>query len=347
VDRDGAHRVRSALAAGALGLLPLPLPIVGTPPEQPTPAPVPATPPPSRDRTPTAHSFPDPSVLRVGGTYYAYGTGGSARTGVFPVLRSRDLVHWRRAGHAMRRPPRFSYKEWWAPSPLKRGKRYYLFYSAHARRPDKSCVAVATARKPAGPFRHRAVLTCDGTGGALDPAPLVTRRRVILYYARTDAYCLQFRSRCSLMAVSLRRDLLRRRGRARRVLRIDQPWEISPTYAIIENPWVVRRGRLYYLLYSANDWRAAYGMGYAVSRSPFGPFRKPRRTPFLHSSGSLLGPGGGSAFTDRAGELWLAFHSRRSGGIGGRRRSLHVERLRLGRARARIQGPLHQSTILP
>ncbi len=293
--------------------------------------------------------FPDPMVLRVGRRYYAYATHtGRLRRGVFPILRSRDLVHWKRAGYAFRRPPGFSYARWWSPSALRWRGRYYLFYSAHARYPDRMCVAVAVARRPTGPFRHRSVLDCGVTGGSIDPAPLVVGRRVYLYFARTDAFCRQFSSRCSVVGMRLSRNLLRGRGR-RWLIGVDQPWERSRTYAIVENPWVVRRRGRYYLLYSGNDWRGAYGMGYATSRSPLGPFVKPEAGPFLRARFGLFAPGGGSVVTGPRGKTWLAYHARRegSGYANDGRRSMHLDRLLVGGGRVRITGPTLKSATAP
>lgn len=293
--------------------------------------------------------FPDPSVMRVGRTYYAYAThSGPLTRGVFPILRSRDLVHWKPAGHAFRSPPGFSYGRWWGPSALRWRGRYYLFYSAQARIPGRMCVAVAVARRPTGPFRHRSVLDCGVTGGSIDPAPLVVGRRVYLYFARTDGSCRQFPSRCSIVGMRLSRDLLRGGGR-RWLIGVDQPWESSPTYSIVENPWVVKRGGLYYLLYSGNDWKAAYGMGYATSRSPLGPFVKPERRPFLRARFGLFAPGGGSVITGPRGKTWLAYHARREGPgyANDRRRSLHLDRLLVRGGQVRVTGPTLRSATAP
>ena len=45
--------------------------------------------------------FADPFVLRTESGYVAYGTGGVVDGRVFEVLRSDDLVSWRRAGGAL------------------------------------------------------------------------------------------------------------------------------------------------------------------------------------------------------------------------------------------------------
>lgn len=289
--------------------------------------------------------FPDPMVLRVGRSYYGYAThSGPPTPGVFPILRSRDLVHWRWAGYAFRSPPGFSYVHWWAPSALRWRGRYYLFYSALARQHNRMCVAVAVARRPTGPFRHRSVLDCGVTGGAIDPAPLVVGRRVYLYFARLDAFCQQFRSRCSIVGMRLSSDLLRGERR-RRLIGVDQSWESRPTYSIVENPWVLRRRGRYYLLYSANHWQADYAMGYATSRSPLGPFAKPGTRPFLRARSGVFGPGGGSAVTGPRGKTWLAYHARRRS--NDKRRSLHLDQLLIGRGRVRIKGPTLQSPVRP
>lgn len=40
--------------------------------------------------------FPDPQVLQMGSNYYAYGTTlpWEPQDHLFPILHSRDLVHW-------------------------------------------------------------------------------------------------------------------------------------------------------------------------------------------------------------------------------------------------------------
>jgi beta-xylosidase len=293
--------------------------------------------------------FADPMVLRNGRhDYYAYSTTNSRRD-IYPILHSRDLMHWRKVGNAFRRPPRWSYTSWWAPSVLRRNGTYYLFYVGQARRPRKLCVAVATASRPKGPFRHRARIACAGYGGSIDPAPLVDRGRVYLYFARTGALCRWKPGRCSIQVVRLRRDLLGSATRARRVLDISLPWESSDDYAAIENPWVVRSQGLYYLLYSGNDWNADYAMGYAVSRSPTGPFSKPQKEPLLAGREGLTGPGGGSVVKGPRGRLWLLYHGRRNGsGLPPTwRRSLNIDPLLLNHGRMAVVGPSLTSRVRP
>ena len=147
----------------------------------------------------------------------------------------------------------------------------------------------------------------------------------------------------------LRSNLLRTRGRPRHLLGIDLPWERTKTSAAIENPWVFERGGLYYLLYSANDWQGAYGMGYAVSRSPAGPFRKVESKPLLSGRSGLHGPGGGSTVVGPRGMMWLTYHARRQapGYRNWRHRTLHIDPLLVNHGRLALQGPSVSSRIRP
>ena len=169
--------------------------------------------------------FPDPMVLRVGGTYYAYGTAtGWERGGkTFPVLRSTDLQRWEAVGDALVQEPGWTNGHLWAPSVLAARGGYYLYYSGRRRRDGVHCLAVATAAQPAGPFRHRRVIACgDRTArGYIDAAPLVYRRRAYLFFSVDGP-------RHSISVLPLSRDLLRADGRRRALIRVSRALAPQP-----------------------------------------------------------------------------------------------------------------------
>ncbi len=107
-----------------------------------------------------------------------------------------------------------------------------------------------------------------------------------------------------------------------------------------------KRGRLYYLLYSGNDWRRRVRHGLRGRRARrFGPVpQAASHSPFLRSRRGIFGPGGGSVtVTARRGGLWLAYTPRGAGAPASsrdRRRSLHLDRLTVGGGRVRIAGPV-------
>src|SRR5262245_15400172 len=61
-----------------------------------------------------AGDFPDPSVIRVGNEYWA--TATTSEWGpIFPLLRSRDLVHWELIGNVFQKRPAWAVANFWAP----------------------------------------------------------------------------------------------------------------------------------------------------------------------------------------------------------------------------------------
>src|SRR3954454_22226530 len=52
--------------------------------------------------------YPDPSVTRVGGTYYLVNSTFAHWPGI-PIHESKDLVHWTLVGHALTRPDKVNF----------------------------------------------------------------------------------------------------------------------------------------------------------------------------------------------------------------------------------------------
>lgn len=92
-----------------------------------------------------------------------------------------------------------------------------------------------------------------------------------------------------------------------------QPWENtrSSAWTVTEGPTVLKHNGWYYLFYSANDFRNPdYAVGYAVSRSPTGPWKKFAGNPILTKALiGVPGTGHGDFFRDKDGELCYVFHT--------------------------------------
>ncbi len=276
-------------------------------------------------------NFPDPSILRVGSTYYAYGTstGGS----YLPAMSSRDLRTWVARpkydpGAPLNRDPYFNdalpypaswganrpvsgrlVKEVWAPGVAKIGTRYVAFYTVRVRMtPARFCLSVATSSSALGPFVDRSTrpLFCDSDpAGSIDPAPFVdpaTGKAWLLWKSEgvvgstpTRLWSRQLNSTGTGFAY----------GSARReLLRTALPWEGR----VIENPSMIRYGGALWLFYSGNEWRSArYATGYAKCASPLGPCRRASLTPILRNTSTQLGRGAATAFLDTAGRLRLGY----------------------------------------
>ena len=138
-----------------------------------------------------AFDFPDPFVLRVGETYYAYSTNGGG--GDIQIATSPDLQQWSLAGNALAGLPRWGAPHRsWAPSVLPRtgpqGTYYVLYYTVGA--PNRpSCISRAVAGAPTGPFvdDSSGPLACPSHGDAIDPSPFVDGDRAFLTWRGADA----------------------------------------------------------------------------------------------------------------------------------------------------------------
>jgi arabinan endo-1,5-alpha-L-arabinosidase len=264
-------------------------------------------------------SAPDPMVLGAGnGDYYEYSTGS-----LFPVLHSRDLVHWTRKGTALAARPSWVVPTGdsnpWAPSVLRSsqacpgagsGPCYFLYYvglsGQHS--PDTHCVGVAFSTGPAGPFQDRGPLP-DQSGGLdssgrppgcgdnagysnIDPAPFVDLDGKVYLYLTTNRRCSTEPpgQACpylpAISAIPLAADLMHATGARKPLLDgAAGSWEQQGGAPTVENPWVERHNGRYFLFYSGGNYKAAYGMGYATASSPMGD---PGPTPFIKSSSNPI-----------------------------------------------------------
>ncbi|HVL41063.1 MAG TPA: glycoside hydrolase family 43 protein, partial [Brevundimonas sp.] len=102
--------------------------------------------------------YGDPAVLKVGDTFVLVATSNDAPD-AFPILTSRDLLHWEPAGFVF---PEGEAPAWtsagvrvgdfWAPEMARVGDDYWLTYTARDRDRVLS-IGLAKAEHPTGPWR--------------------------------------------------------------------------------------------------------------------------------------------------------------------------------------------------
>jgi beta-xylosidase len=285
----------------------------------------------------------DPAVIDAaadGHDYHLYATGT-----LFPIWRSPDLVHWTRLGTAFGARPAWVLQtgDWnpWAPGIARTGAPcpgtatpgcFVLFYTAlHGTlTPRPHCIGVAVSPVPGGPFADRGPLASvdgatDAAGrpigcgddagyGNIDPQPFVDADGRTYLYVSTDRGCEGPGAACvaapTISVIPLTGDLLHAAGPRTPLLAGAGGWELAGARPIVENPWVERRGERYHLLYSAGDWRGAYGMGHATGPSPLGPFVRAPENPILRETAAVRSPGGGSLARGPGAGDWLVYHGR-------------------------------------
>jgi hypothetical protein len=276
--------------------------------------------------------FPDPDVLLVGGTYFAYGTNSVA--GNIQIIESTNLTDWNVVGNALPNLPSWAAPDaTWAPAVAQIGDVYVLYYAADVAGPGggEECISVATAAQPQGPFidKSSSPLECQPSlGGSLDPSPFID----------TDGKVyLEWKSNGGTGPATIWSEQLDPNGTGFaanatpvQLLAPNQAWEAG----VVEAPDLVTSGGRYLLFYSGNNWDSAdYAVGVATCTGPLGPCTKPLSQPILTSSSSMEGPGGESVFTDASGSYWVAFDAWIPGAVGyPHSRDLFLRRLDLSGA---------------
>ncbi len=266
--------------------------------------------------------FADPYVVEHDGTYYGYATNGGG--GHIQLVRSGDLATWEWLGNALPALPSWARaNRTWAPSVLRRGSTWVLYYAVLEVASGDQCISIATAAHPAGPFVDGSpgpFLCQRDEGGSIDPSPFLDAVGEPWLVWKGEGETAG--GSATLWSQRLSPDGRQLVGEPSRLLHADQRWERRT----IEGPSMVAGPGGYHLFYSAGGWSSAgYAVGHARCASPAGPCTKSGDGPLLSSSGAIAGPGGQEVLRDGAGRLHLVFHAWTASDVGyPNKRSLHV-----------------------
>lgn len=252
----------------------------------------------------------DPTIFEYKGTYYLYGTKGDPeiKGEGFLVYTSTDLKNWKRPngatnGFALKKGDAYGDKGFWAPQVFERNGTFYMAYTANEQ------IAIATADSPVGPFKN------DGKPLAsdvrqIDPFIFFDNGKVYMYHVRLDRGNRIF-------VAEMENDLSAiKPATLKECIHATEHWEDTEKveWTVTEGPTVLKKDNLYYLLYSANDFRNKdYAVGYATSKTPYGPWEKSADSPFI--STEILkypGTGHGDVFYDKKGNMYYVFHTHSS-----------------------------------
>jgi beta-xylosidase len=254
----------------------------------------------------------DPTIFYEDHTYYLYGTGNPEG---FEVYTSGDLEHWKRHDQlALLMGNSYGDKGFWAPQIFKYRQKYYMAYAADEH------IAIAVSDSPLGPFTQRVQQPITEPGKQIDPFIFKdTDGKLYLYHVRLD--------RGNRIYVARLKDDLSDIDAATltECIHAEQGWENTEgsNWPVSEGPTVTKFGNLYYLFYSANDFRNIdYAVGCTTSATPFGPWTKYAGNPVLSRKNTLQnGSGHGDLFTGDGGALYYVFHTHSSAITVGRRKT--------------------------
>jgi GH43 family beta-xylosidase len=245
----------------------------------------------------------DPTVFLDKGNYYLYGT--SSNRG-FQAYVSKDLVSWSEpkgveGAMVLRKGEAFGNGGFWAPQVFKHKGIYYMAYTADEQ------IAIAISSSPLGPFKQKVLKSLSGSGKQIDPFIYFDANgKVYLYHVK-----LQNGNRIFVteMKPDLSDVIL---GSEKECISGTENWENTEHtgWPVTEGPTVVKHNNLYYLIYSANDFRSKdYAVGYATSNAPTGPWKKYAGNPIISRSKlGMNGSGHGDLFVDKSGKLKYVLH---------------------------------------
>ncbi|MBC7569296.1 MAG: family 43 glycosylhydrolase [Spirosoma sp.] len=257
-----------------------------------------------------AGDFADPSVIRVGDTYYAVGT--SSEWGpAFPIYASTDLVNWQYVGPVFAKLPDWIEGSYWAPELFHRNGLFYVYYTARRKSDAHSYIGVATSRDLRQGFTDRGLLL-EWTSEAIDAFVIEDNHRLYLTW---KAYGLDKGKATELLGAELSPDGLRVTGQAFTLLRADaSTWEGGGA----EGQALFKRGRYYYMTYSGNTCCGAncnYQVGLARAGSLRGPWEKFSGNPVLTSHDDWKCPGHGTVVTTPDKRYFYLHHAYKSDGF--------------------------------
>lgn len=252
----------------------------------------------------------DPTIFLSNGTYYLYGTTGDSRFGKdqgFLVYTSTDLIDWKgpigaNEGFVLKKGDAFGDTGFWAPQVFEYQDKFYMAYTANEH------IAMATADSPLGPFGNTAKINLEAPVRQIDPFVFFdTDGKKYLYHVRlTEGN--------RIFVAELEDDLLAIKPETlKECLSSEQKWENTKNveWPVSEGPTVLKHGDLYYMIYSANDFRNPdYAVGFATSNSPLGPWEKAIESPIIHKDVlGIYGTGHGDVFFDKSGEMQYVLHT--------------------------------------
>jgi beta-xylosidase len=246
-------------------------------------------------------------VLYDNGQYVMVCTGY-----LFPMRVSSNLVDWTPKGtiFTASTKPTWAQGNFWAPEIHKVGSHYVAYFTATFT-DGKLSIGAASADSPTGPFNDIGKpLLHDSNMGLIDPSFIETNgKRYVIWKEDGNAVG----KKTPIHSQELAADGLSVIGTASTLITNDQTWE----GALVEGPWMIEHGGMYYLFYSANGYTSPqYAIGVARSSSPTSGFAK-HPGPIVSTTNPWVGPGHNSVVHTPAGADYIVYHSWKQGQVGG------------------------------
>jgi beta-xylosidase len=247
--------------------------------------------------------YADPTIIKDKGLFYIYATIDPWGGNELGVLVTKDFVtfkteHINWPTKQACTSPTSNNSMVWAPSIRKAANgKYYLYVAVGSE------LWVGVSSHPLGPWKNAKADNTPLVAGNkypgvhnIDPDCFIDQDgQAYLYWGSgfkwVNGHC---------MVVKLKKDMVTFDG---------EPKDITPPH-YFEAPHMVKRGGLYYLMYSyGKAIDATYQVRYSVSKTPFGPWTEGQYDPILATTpdSTTVGPGHHTVFQQN-GQYYILYH---------------------------------------
>lgn len=247
--------------------------------------------------------LPDPTIIRVGDTYYAAGTTSDFAPH-YPLYESTDLINWKQIGAIFHETPDWTSDSFWAPELYYHNGTFYAFYTAKRKGDRISCIGVATTKNIHEGFTDQGILVEWGNE-AIDAFVFEDDDEKL--YIFWKAYGLDSSRPIEILGSELSDDLMSLKGEHFSVTNYAEGWQGHGD----EGQSIFKKDGYYYMLYSNGgccDNRCDYRVLVARSKDLKSGWEQ-LPDPILEGGGEWLCTGHGTPVVSPDNRWFYMFHS--------------------------------------
>ncbi|QHY96712.1 Arabinoxylan arabinofuranohydrolase precursor [Streptomyces sp. S4.7] len=251
--------------------------------------------------------YADPDITMYDGTYWVYPTTSKtyAEQTYLDAFSSTDMVNWTKHEKVLTTED----VEWaeyavWAPAPVERNGKYYLFFAANDIQNDSSLggIGVAVADRPEGPYSdalgHPLIGQFHNGAQPIDQDVFIDDDGQAYMYYGGWGHANVVKLNDDMTSLGTFAD-----GSTYK--------EITPVADYVEGSQMFKRDGMYYLMWSEGGWTGPdYSVSYAMSDSPTGPFEKIEEV-LAQDPAVAKGSGHNSVVNVPGTDIWYIVYHRR------------------------------------
>ena len=265
--------------------------------------------------------YADPEAIVLNGRCWVFPTYSAPYDEqlFFDAFSSKDLVTWKKHPRVLTSEQvSWARRAMWAPAVVKKGRMYYLFFSANdVHEGEVGGIGVAVSKKPQGPYK-------DALGKPLIQHVVNGAQPIDQYVFRDDdgQYYMYYGGWGHCNVVRLADDLLS-------VVPFPDGTiykEVTPEH-YVEGPFMLKRDGKYYFMWSEGGWGLPnYCVSYAISDSPLGPFRRIGKI-LEQDAAVATGAGHHSVIKGKGDDWYIVYHRRPLGETAANSRVTCIDKL--------------------